>query len=119
MTEFDPVYVRGVMERRQAEKNRQAADLLMEKFKLQLDGVISYWGSDADALDKRVHALWDEADSYDPVLTYLDGRIWEAKTFEEKVHSLLEDWGYANVSVETVADVIEARDLVQDGYRVF
>lgn len=117
MTSFDPAFALKVMRRRQSDVNRWAAEILLEKFKLQMDGAISHWGPEADALDKRVHALWDEADSYDSVIKYLEDRIWDEKTFAEKTWALLEHRDF-RAGVEMVEDVLEARRDVAAGFRV-
>lgn len=112
MTKFNPAFAREVLERRQAEKLREGSQLLVDKFMMQVEGEISPWGPRAAVIDKKVHALWDEADSYDSVLAYLDGRIWSEKNVAEKIWSHIEDWDL-DLSKEgwlegVVGDVLDA-----------
>lgn len=117
MTEFDPNFALEVMRRRQSERLKEAADIHLEKFMLQMEGRINHFGRTAHEMDKRVHALWAEADSYDSVIEYLDDRIWSEKTFAEKTWEILKDMDYRWPSVDMVEDVLEAEREVLAGVR--
>ncbi|QIG58571.1 hypothetical protein SEA_DEJAVU_27 [Microbacterium Phage DejaVu] len=121
MTKFDPAFAREVLERRQSDKIREASVLLREKYEMIYDGEIDYLGPRADAFDKEVHKLWREADSYDSVLSYLDGRIWDEKTRAEKVWQTMDDWGIntENFGVQMVEDVFEAAAEVDKAAKSF
>lgn len=107
MTTFDPAFAREVLERRRDDKNRQASQLLLDKYAMIYDGEIDYLGPRAHRIDQRVHELWREADSYDSILAYLDGRIWDEKTRAEKIWETMHDWDNA-WGPRMVDDVFEA-----------
>lgn len=112
MTTFDPAFAREVLERRQSALLKEASALHWDKWCLVYEEGITPYGPRADAFDKKIHALWDEADSYDSVLAYLDGRIWSEKSVPEKIWSHIEDWDL-DISKEgwlegVVGDVLEA-----------
>lgn len=119
MTAFDPKFAREVLERRRDDLNRDASKILYEKYVLISDGELSPFGIKADLYDKRVHTLWDQADSYVEVLAYLDGRILEEMTPAERIWNVLKDWDL-NVSqkdwmVRVIEDVIEAQGMIERG----
>lgn len=116
MTEFDPNFALEVMRRRQSEKLKEAADIHLEKFMLQMEGRINHFGRTAHEMDKRVHALWAEADSYDSVIEYLEDRIWNSKTLAEQAWALVGTWGYRE-GQEMIEDVLEAEREVLAGVR--
>ncbi|AWY05003.1 hypothetical protein SEA_HORTUS1_24 [Microbacterium phage Hortus1] len=112
MTAFDPRFALEVMRRRQSEVNKRAAAVHLEKFMLQMDDRIPLFGGAASEMDKQIHALWAEADSYDSVIKYLEERIWEEKTFAEKTWTILENRDF-RTGPDMVQDVIDAqRDVV-------
>lgn len=117
MTTFDPEFALEVMKRRQSEKNREAGSVHLEKFNLMMDGEMPLFGRVAEAFDKRIHALWAEADSYNSVIEYLEERIWDAKTYPEKVWATMEEWGWAPTGPEMVEDVMRAQQDIALGRR--
>lgn len=119
MTKFNPEFAREVLERRRDDLNRQAGEIVLAKFRHQAESGAPWWGDFWDDYDKRIHALWDQADSYDSVLSYLDDRIWQEKTFEEKVWAVMENWDHAESGPAMVADVLEATRNVAFGWRAF
>lgn len=118
MTDFNPKFAREVLERRQRDLNRRAGDLHLEKFVLQMEGKIGYSGNAAAEFDKEIQSLWAQADSYDSVLAYLDGRIWGEKTRAEKIWETMKDWS-PKAGAGMVEDVFEAADLVDNGLKPF
>lgn len=114
MTTFDPAFAREVLERRQAEKLREGSQLLTDKFIMQIEGEISPWGPRADVIDKKVKALWAEADSYDSVLAYLDDRIWEEMKPAERIWSVMKDWDF-RTGPSMVGDVLTAQHIASAG----
>ena len=116
MTEFNPEFALEVLERRQADVNREAYRILSEKYRLAWDGKIPHFGSVADAMDKQVHQLWAKADSYNGTIEYLRKRIWDSKTFAEKTWELIKDWDF-KFGPELIEDVIEAQRNVALGWR--
>ncbi|AXC37885.1 hypothetical protein SEA_JACKO_27 [Microbacterium phage Jacko] len=118
MTKFNPEFAREVLERRRDDLNRQASEIMLEKFRRQAESG-TWWGELWYDYDNRIHALWDQADSYDSVLSYLDDRIWQEKTFEEKVWAVMENWDHAESGPAMVADVLEATRNIALGWRAF
>lgn len=117
MTAFDPRFALKVMRRRQSEVNKRAAAIYLEKFMLQIDGDLRPWSSAADQFDKRIHALWAEADSYDSVIRYLEERIWGEKTLAEKTWTILEHRDFGT-GPDMVQEVIDAQRDVALGLRL-
>lgn len=118
MTKFDPAFAREVLERRQGAILKEAAGLHWDKWCLVYEEGITPYGPRADAFDKKIHALWKQADSYDSVLSYLDGRIWDEKTRAEKIWETMKDWP-PNMGPGMVEDVFEAAAEVDNRDKSF
>lgn len=114
MTKFDPKFALEVMRRRQGEVNKRAGEIGLEKYMLQIDGFLRPWSGAADQFDKRIHALWAEADSYDSVIEYLEDRIWEEMRPAERIWKVMEDWD-AKDGPEMVGDVLIAQHIASAG----
>lgn len=115
MTKFDPKFALEVMRRLQSEKNKEASQVYGEKFLLQAEGRIPYFGAESRQMDKRIHALWAEADSYNSVIDYLETRIWEEMTPAERTWKVLKDWEYAPSGPQLVGDVLAAQHISSAG----
>lgn len=116
MTRFDPAFALRVMQRRMDDRNREASRLLWDKYDAQLNGELSPFSIRADVIDKKVHALWDQADSYIPVIEYLEERIWSEKSNSEKVWETMRDWA-PNIGPGMIDDVAAAQEMVDAGFR--
>ena len=90
---FDPVRVRGILEKRMDRINAEASRELQDKYAHAANHLGNLFGEDelTRAYDKSVHELWDHAESINPILAYLDDRIWSEKTRDEKIWETMKD----------------------------
>ena len=110
---FDPVRVRGILEKRMDRINAEASRELQDKYAYAANHLGNLFGEDelTRAHDKSVHELWDHAESINPILAYLDDRIWSEKTRDEKIWETMKDWDW-KPGPEMLADVWLAAAMV-------
>lgn len=110
---FDPVRVWEILQARQDRLNAQASRELQDKYAHAANHLGDLFGEDelTRAYDKSVHELWDHAESINPILAYLDDRIWSEKTRDEKIWETMKDWDW-KPSTEMLADVWLAAAMV-------
>lgn len=110
---FDPVRVWEILQARQDRLNAEASRELQDKYAHAANHLGDLFGEDelTRAYDKSVHELWDHAESINPILAYLDDRIWSEKTRDEKIWETMKDWDW-KPSTEMLADVWLAAAMV-------
>lgn len=116
MTAFDPVRVREILQARQDRLKAEASGVLERKYWYAHRSLSSFFREDARTrqMDKQVHAIWDHAESLDPILSYLDARIWEGMTEAERIWSVMKDWDHPDPGPELVEDVLEVKRMVRN-----